>query len=941
MPSPAVPRPGPAADYFEFGPFRLEVSARSLYRGEEFVPLTPKAFDLLQLLVEEAGRLVTKEEILARVWPDAFVEEGSIANNISLLRKVLNPFFAGDGPIATVARRGYRFVEPVHLRNTRAQIGVVSDSGKHDVARIAAALAAAEAARSTVAIPKDPGIAKVDEALHGTDPLLSPARAMVLVAVIVVIIGVIGVATAMRGAIQPPPPRRSVAVLPMKNLSGDASHAWLSSALSETISAELAGAHFRVVSGESVVRMQQEMQPPVGVGLTRKQLDDIGRDLACDLILTGNYLVVGDRVRVDVRLDEVATGEAIATATVTDTPQRFLEIVVRAGAELRTALRLDQQSSDDTDALRAAFSVDPDAMRGYFEGLQALRLRDGPRARDLLQASIEADDEFALAHAALSTTWRLLGYDARAAESAKRAFDLSSRLNVEDRMSVEAQYYEASGQYPRAMEAWERVWKAYPDNIEYGLKLANAQWLGGRPAEALATVAVLRRLPERDSRDTRIDLVEATAIEATGDPGPAAAVAARAAEKAKAGGATLMLARARVKQGIYAIRAGQLDQSQAFLDEAEVLFGKLGDTGGMADAVRWKASLAIDRGARDEGAALLQRAHDMVAPLNYIRMTALIEASQSLVARLAGDLRRSEALAASSLAKARESGDRSGQASALTALGVARRMQGDFASGRDAYEEAARIYEQIGEPRNRNTAINNSAVIDFLTGDLAAARAKWQQILAEDRTRNVPSGTALRLNNLSRVLALQDELAAAEQMNAEECRMQEGLKAAAGLAWCRTRHADLLLELGKRADAEALANQVTPAQFGSGALVPLYLARFARVQLTLGRVVSAAELIVAAEQMQKKVGPVNDQAVHVAVIHAEVDAAQGNRTEALSRVRRAIADADRLGLKTWSLDARLVLSRLDRREAAATEQAAKTAGFTLFARKASELRPSS
>src|SRR5690349_10828594 len=105
-----------AEQFFEFGPFRLTVSTRSLYRGAEFVPVSPKAVDTLFVPVENAGQLVTKDELLQKVWPDAFVEEGSIANNISMLRKLLNPCFEGDGPIATVPRRGYRFTEPVRLR---------------------------------------------------------------------------------------------------------------------------------------------------------------------------------------------------------------------------------------------------------------------------------------------------------------------------------------------------------------------------------------------------------------------------------------------------------------------------------------------------------------------------------------------------------------------------------------------------------------------------------------------------------------------------------------------------------------------------------------------------------------------------------------------------------------------------------------------------------
>src|ERR1041385_6339388 len=98
-----MPTEQPAAQAVEyaFGPFRLDAARRALYRGSEFIPITPKAAEMLVLLVEEAGRVVTKEQILERAWPGVVVEEGTIANNISLLRKVLDPAFPGEGPIAT------------------------------------------------------------------------------------------------------------------------------------------------------------------------------------------------------------------------------------------------------------------------------------------------------------------------------------------------------------------------------------------------------------------------------------------------------------------------------------------------------------------------------------------------------------------------------------------------------------------------------------------------------------------------------------------------------------------------------------------------------------------------------------------------------------------------------------------------------------------------
>jgi len=95
---------------YEFGPFRLDPAERKLLRGNEIVALAPKAFDTLLLLVRNSGHLLEKDELIAMLWPDTFVEEGSLSNNIFILRKAL-----GEDTefIETVPRRGYRFVGAV------------------------------------------------------------------------------------------------------------------------------------------------------------------------------------------------------------------------------------------------------------------------------------------------------------------------------------------------------------------------------------------------------------------------------------------------------------------------------------------------------------------------------------------------------------------------------------------------------------------------------------------------------------------------------------------------------------------------------------------------------------------------------------------------------------------------------------------------------------
>src|SRR5215470_11364855 len=97
-------------DLYEFGPFRLDAAERLLMRDGQAVPLTPKVFDTLLLLIESRGRLIEKSEFMNTLWPDTFVEEVTLAGNISELRRVLGDRTNGTRYIETVPKRGYRFV---------------------------------------------------------------------------------------------------------------------------------------------------------------------------------------------------------------------------------------------------------------------------------------------------------------------------------------------------------------------------------------------------------------------------------------------------------------------------------------------------------------------------------------------------------------------------------------------------------------------------------------------------------------------------------------------------------------------------------------------------------------------------------------------------------------------------------------------------------------
>ena len=104
---------------YRFGPFQLDSRERRLSRGCDVIPLRLKVFDTLRVLVENAGRLVTKQELLDTIWPGTAVEENNLNHNVSVLRKALGEKATGQQYIETVPRVGYRFAAEVEPARTR------------------------------------------------------------------------------------------------------------------------------------------------------------------------------------------------------------------------------------------------------------------------------------------------------------------------------------------------------------------------------------------------------------------------------------------------------------------------------------------------------------------------------------------------------------------------------------------------------------------------------------------------------------------------------------------------------------------------------------------------------------------------------------------------------------------------------------------------------
>jgi TolB-like protein len=246
---------------------------------------------------------------------------------------------------------------------------------------------------------------------------------------------------------QHPKGRRSVAVLGFKNLSGRSDTAWLSTAVAEMLTTELAaGGRLRTISGEETAQANVSGPLPETDSLSGETLTRIHKSLGSDYVVWGSYLAKGDSsrdIRVDLRLEDAVTGKSAAVVADSGTDTTLPDLAARLGAQLRDRLGIPDITPAELASTRASLPSNPDAARFYAEGLARMRVFDALGARELLQKAIASESDFALAHSALADAWVALGYDAKGQEEARRAYDLSGKLSREERLLVEGRYREA------------------------------------------------------------------------------------------------------------------------------------------------------------------------------------------------------------------------------------------------------------------------------------------------------------------------------------------------------------------------------------------------------------------------------------------------------------------------------------------------------------------
>ena len=519
--------------------------------------------------------------------------------------------------------------------------------------------------------------------------------------------------------------RRSVAVFGFKNLAVKPEAAWLSPAISEMLSTEMAaGGILRIVPGEMVERAKTDLSLPDTDTLSSGTLSRLGKNLGADLVILGSYVALsGGKLRLDLRLQEVVSGEILLADAESGDEDNLFNLVSRAGAKLRAKCGIGSVSTDEIEEVRASLPSNSEATRLYAEGLSKLRSFDALSARDILQKAVIADPNYAMAHSALAEAWMALGYDEKARQNAKNAFELSSRLSREERLLIQARYREASKDWNDAVDSYRTLYGFFPDSLEYGILLARAQTRAGQGKEALTTIDSLRRLPPPMGLDPRIDVATAETSKALGDFGKQLAFAAKAGTTAASNGSRLLLARALYLQSFALWSMGKPKDATVANEKAKGIYAGTGDRNGLASTLEVQAGLLADQG------------------------------------NLSGaiDSYRQE------LSIVRDIGNMRAEASALNDLALIYSQQGNSESVEKTYQQALGIFREIGDKKNAALALVNIGGVLKDRGNLTEARATYEQALGISREINDKEGMADSQSGLATVLDEQGNFLAAKK----------------------------------------------------------------------------------------------------------------------------------------------------------------------------------
>ena len=387
---------------YEFGPFRIDTANRLLLCDGKPVALKPKVVDTLLVLIENSGRVLEKDELIQKLWPDSFVEEGNLTQNIYEIRKALDSGEAAESYIETIPRRGYRFAVQVKelpfegdavLPVSPVEIVPVSENGQ------------AAGQRSENEGPEKPSV------LPAVAPAASRARLSrpwVFICC-VLLIGLLAVLSYYLFAAYRKPATanteiKSLAILPFKSLSGEARDESMGQGMADALITQLSKSRRIAVRPTSAV---------LRYGALDKDPLAAGRELGVEAVLDGKVQQVADQVRVTVQLLRVADG---VTLWAEKFDAKFTDIFavqdsISDQAARSLTLRL---TGNERELMRKHYTENTEAYQAYLQGRYFWNKRTVAglnTAVEYFNRAIKSDPNYALAYAGLADCYIRLNED--------------------------------------------------------------------------------------------------------------------------------------------------------------------------------------------------------------------------------------------------------------------------------------------------------------------------------------------------------------------------------------------------------------------------------------------------------------------------------------------------------------------------------------------------
>lgn len=447
---------------YEFGPFRLEPEQHLLLREGKPAVLTPKAFDLLVLLVRNQGRLVTKDQIMQALWPGSFVEEANITVLISSLRKVLNESEAGEPYIKTVPKKGYRFTATVKSATHAEPALVIASSHAGGSGR----------SNSNRNYTRSPAISRTHIAVS----------ALVVLACFAIAAGYFAYKRSFT--------QRSLAVLPLRNLKHDPDSEFLGFSLADAIITKLGLLSSVTVRPSSVIERYKGREIDA-----RK----VAAELNVDTLLTGNFLRDGDHLRITYQLIDVDSYKILCNDTIDLNYDELLAVHDNVATQIIKGLQL-KLSPSEAERTKPDEPVNPVAYEYYLRGVDLIASHNFPLAVKMLEKSAEIDPKYPL-------TWAYLGqsytsnatFELRGREQYRRAKAAYQRALTLQPKLAEAQMFLANllvdmGNVEQAVPLLRDAIESNPNNAAVHWELGYAYRFAGMLGQSLAECQRARQI---------------------------------------------------------------------------------------------------------------------------------------------------------------------------------------------------------------------------------------------------------------------------------------------------------------------------------------------------------------------------------------------------------------------------------------------------------------